>query len=448
MMYQDITHVSLDEFRAKTNGKRLVLLYPWTHYRNVFLSHFLADDKQTLVYYCVPHPVKNVRDWLSDMTNTLKASYPNFGEKLTEALKKKSPSAEYLAESLASDLGAISKKPVTLYIDQLDNVPFDEKFTDFIINFIEGMPDTIQWVVSSRVLAYQTWREYVATGMAVVLGTERRANDVIFTIEEQIKPQLEVYAFGRGHAVVNGQEITSWDGALPRNLFFYFVDNPLLTRDDIFTTFWNNLPVKEATNVFHVTKRKISERITLWDGEKEETHELTTYASGFYTPSPMVVRHYDVAEFQAAIDTAMLTDDPNLKEQLYRYAIDLYKSPFLDRMENRLEQKDENHRVAQWIRARRLELQQLYAQALINMGRICKGRNDLQSALGYFNRAVRELPEREDIHREILTLYYQLGMKNDMEAQYAFLKETLSTRLGILPSPITAELYNSLVRSK
>jgi len=446
MMYQDVTRVSLDDFRKKTQGKRLVLLYPWTHYRNVFLSHFLADDSQTLVYYCVPHPVKNVRDWLSNMTATLKASYPDFGERLTEALKKKSPSAELMAESLASDLGVVGKKLVTLYIDQLDNVPFDEKFNDFIINFIDNMPENIKWVVSSRVLAYQTWREYVANGMAVVLGTERRANDIIFTIEEEIKPQLEVYAFGRGHAVVNGEEITSWDGALPRNLFFYFVDNPLLTRDDIFTTFWNNLPVKEATNVFHVTKRKISERITLFDGEDEVSYELTTYASGFYTPSPLVVRHYDVAEFQQAIDTAMLTDDINLKEQLYRYAIDLYKSPFLDRMENRLEQKDESHRVAQWIRSRRLELQQLYAQALVNMGRISKGRNDLQSALGYFNRAVRELPEREDIHREVMSLYAQLGMKADVENQYAFLKETLSARFGIAPSSITTDLYRSLVK--
>ncbi|MDX2075231.1 MAG: bacterial transcriptional activator domain-containing protein [bacterium] len=444
MMYQDVTHVSLDEFRKKTKGKSLVLLYPWTPYRNLFLSHFLADDKAGIVYYCVPHPVKNVRDWLADMVTTLGATIPNFGEKLKEAFKKKSPSAELLAESLASDLLASGQKNIILYVDQLDYVPFDEKFNDFIINFIDNLPDGIQWVISSRVLAYQTWREYVANGMAVVLGTERRANDVIFTIEEQIKPQLEVYAFGRGHAVVNGEEITSWDGALPRNLFFYFVDNPLLTRDDIFNTFWNNLPVKEATNVFHVTKRKISERITLWDGEKENSYELTTYASGFYTPSPMVVRHYDVAEFQSAVDTAMLTEDENLKEQLYRYAIDLYKSPFLDKMENRLEQKDENHRVAQWIRARRAELQQLYAQSLIGMGRICKGRNDLVPALGYFNRAVKELPEREDIHREILGLYYQLGMQADVERQYAFLKETLASRLGIAPSPITAELYQML----
>jgi two-component SAPR family response regulator len=444
MMYQDVTRVSLDEFRQKTDGKRLVLLYPWTHYRNLFLSHFLEDGKSGLVYYCVPHPVKNVRDWLSDMVATLNTTFPGFGEKLSEALKKKSPSAELLAESLSADLTALKQKQMILYVDQLDYVPFDEKFNDFIINFIDNLPDGIQWVVSSRVLAYQTWREYVANGMAVVLGTERRANDVIFTIEEQIKPQLEVYAFGRGHAVVNGQEITSWDGALPRNLFFYFVDNPLLTRDDIFNTFWNNLPVKEATNVFHVTKRKISERITLWDGEEENTYELTTYASGFYTPSPLVVRHYDVAEFQTAVDTAMLSDDMYLKEQLYRYAIDLYKSPFLDKMENRLEQKDENHRVAQWIRSRRLELQQLYAQALIGMGRICKDRNDLQAALGYFNRAVRELPEREDIHREVLQLYYQLGMQADVERQYAFLKDTLSSRLGIAPSPITTDLYQLL----
>lgn len=447
MMYQEITRVSLDEFRQKTHGKRLVLLYPQTPYRNLFLSHFLADDSQILVYYCVPNHTKNVREWLADMVTTLKTSYPSFGEKLGEAVKKKSPSAEYLAESLSSDLSALGKKPVTLYIDQLDNVPFDEKFNDFIINFIDNLPDHIQLVVSSRVLAYQTWREYVANGMAVVLGTERRANDVIFTIEEQIKPQLEVYAFGRGHAIVNGQEITSWDGALPRNLFFYFVDNPLLTRDDIFTTFWTSLPVKEATNVFHVTKRKISERITLWDGEQDVTYELTTYASGFYTPSPLVVRHYDVAEFQNAIDTAMLTADVNLKEQLYRYAIDLYKSPFLDKMENRLEQKDENHRVAQWIRARRLELQQLYAQALINMGRICKGRNDLELALGYFNRAVHELPEREDIHREIMQLYHQLNMKADIEKQYQFLKNLLNEKLGIKPSPITTELYKTLANS-
>ncbi|MBC7871609.1 MAG: hypothetical protein H7Y09_12275, partial [Chitinophagaceae bacterium] len=51
--------------------------------------------------------------------------------------------------------------------------------------------------------------------MAVILGTEQRKNDVMFTVEDQPKPQLDVYALGRGLALVNGQEITKWDGALP-----------------------------------------------------------------------------------------------------------------------------------------------------------------------------------------------------------------------------------------
>ena len=41
------------------------------------------------------------------------------------------------------------------------------------------------------------------------------------------------------------------------------------TRADIFKEFWPGLPIKSATNVFHVTKRKIGERLGC---------DLTSYA--------------------------------------------------------------------------------------------------------------------------------------------------------------------------
>ena len=110
----------------------------------------------------------------------------------------------------------------------------------------------------------------VARGDAIVLGTDQRKDDMMFTVEATPKPQLEVYAFGRGHALVNGLPITNWDGALPRNLFFFFMDHPLVTRDEIFETFWPDLSVKEATNVFHVTKRKITERISMKISRKRQ----------------------------------------------------------------------------------------------------------------------------------------------------------------------------------
>ena len=41
MTLEDITGLSVESFRERTAGKKVVLLYPWTNYRTVFLSYFL-----------------------------------------------------------------------------------------------------------------------------------------------------------------------------------------------------------------------------------------------------------------------------------------------------------------------------------------------------------------------------------------------------------------------
>ncbi len=258
-----------------------------------------------------------------------------------------------------------------LYIDELDRIPFDSVFTKFMRALVHALPSTVQITFNSRLLHYQPWYDFVAQGEAVVLGTEYRKNDVMFTVEEKPRPQLEVYAFGRGYALVNGQAITNWDGALPRNLFFYFMDNHLVTRDDIFQTFWPDLPVKEATNVFHVTKRKISERISMKIDERG-SYELTQYATGFYVPSEKLIRHYDVGDFQAAIERAMVTTDDAEEELLLTQAVDLYRAPFLQETD------------MDWMADRRDHLRQLNAQALIGLGRLNKRRGDSEGGIGIF----------------------------------------------------------------
>jgi two-component SAPR family response regulator len=274
----------------------------------------------------------------------------------------------------------------------------------------------------------------VARGDAIILGTEHRKDSVMFRIEQAPKPQLEVYSLGRGYALVNGQPITNWDGALPRNLFFFFIDHPLVTRDEIFSTFWPDLSVKEATNVFHVTKRKISERIGMKVGEPG-SYELTQYSGGFYMPSEKVVRHYDVADFQEAVERAMIASDEREEEALLKRAIDFYKAPFLQTIEMR------------WTAERREALRQLSTQALIGMGRICKRHEDDHKALGFFIRALKEAPEREDIHREVMNLYLKLGMLEDARQQYKKLEQILRETLGIGPSRESREL-NDLIETR
>ena len=207
------------------------------------------------------------------------------------------------------------------------------------------------------------------------------------------------------------------------------MDNPLITRDEIFATFWPGLSVKEATNVFHVTKRKISERISMKVSESG-SYELTQYTSGFYIPSGKIVRHYDTVNFRESIERALITTDVREEERLYRRSIDFYKAPFLQTVN------------MQWVEERRENLCQLYAQALIGMGRINKMRHDDERALGFFTRALRETPEREDIHREVMSLYINLGMPGDARMQYQRLEKMLRETLGISPSRETREIFN------
>jgi two-component SAPR family response regulator len=212
------------------------------------------------------------------------------------------------------------------------------------------------------------------------------------------------------------------------------MDRNLVTRREIFEIFWPELSVKEATNVFHVTKRKISERIGL-KINPENSYELTQYSAGFYVPSDKLVRHYDVGDFQAAIERAMITADEDEEERLLLRAVEGYKADFLQDTD------------MPWMLERRDQLLQLNAQALISLGRINKRRNDDPAALGYFIRALKETPGREDIHREIMSIYLRMGRKEDARQQYNKLVEYLRTNLNISPSRESKDLFKVIEAS-
>ncbi len=427
ILAREITQLSFESFRERSKGKKLVLLYPWTSYRNVFLNHYLSLKGRDILYYRVSAEQNTLNAWLEGMMLEFRAVTEDFGKNLDKVLE--TVDARKLALALVADLKAHSAKtPLILFLDEFDRVAADDALITFFRELLGNLPAHIQIALSSRMLTHQPWYDYVQRGEAIVLGTERRKDDVIFRVEEQVKPQLEVYALGRGHVLVNGQPVTNWDGALPRNLFFFFMDNPLVTRDEIFATFWPDLPVKDATNVFHVTKRKISERISMKIGDSA-SYELTQYGSGFYTPSEKLVRHYDVSDFETAVERALLTMDEREEVMLLTRAIDLYKGPFLQGLE------------MSWMVERREKLRALYGQALISVGRIALRRGEQEKALGLFLRALKETPGREDVHRSVMSLYLNIGMVEDARAHYLNLVAYLREHLGIEPSAETRNLY-------
>lgn len=429
MLHQHVTNISPDAFREKLQGKKVVILYPRTSYRNLFLSYFLAESQDGLIYYRIPQEYNTLIAWLTDMVSELQATVENFGGQLMRA--PGTARADALGQALAADLSQLAVPQMVFYLDEIDRVPQDADFQAFMRGLVGALPSGGRLVVNARMLTYHPWIEMVARDEVAILGTGFRKNDLMFARDDSPRPQLEVYAFGRGHALVNGRAIENWDGALPRNLFFFFMDNEMTTRNEIFTIFWPLLPVKEATNVFHVTKRKITERIS--DNVVEKgNYELTDYSGGFYRPADKIARHYDVKDFVESLALAAMTTDATEQERLYKRAIDIYKAPFLQTVN------------MPWVLERREKLRQMFVDALIDMARLKKRQHQWEYALGYFVRVLKEMPQREDIYREAMMMYANLNRIDDAVEQYRMLEDYLDRAVGVPPSRETRELYEQI----
>ena len=408
-----------DAIRKETSGSPLVVLYPRNRYRNAYLSRFLKESDTGLYYYALQTSDRNLRKFLNNLIEDFEASYDGFGQNLRAALTSKSKAPD-LAAALCDDLSALSGNQFTLLLDQFDRLPEKDETKRFMEALAERIPPQAQLVINAREQAYLPWFDLVSEKRAAVMGAEYVPEEAPPPPVTPEVPVVEVFSLGRGYTLVNGAPVTHWDGELPKNLFFFFMDHPLVTRDQIFDVFWPTLSVKEATNVFHVTKRKINERLG---------YDLTQYASGFYSHNERVQIYYDVAAFTTSIEDAMMADERE-ESRHWQQAVDLYRAPFLHKLD------------MDWAIERRKDLRTQHAQALIGLGRIKQANQEIDLALKYYGRALRETPEREDIHRQVMELHFQQGQAEKAVAQFRQLERSLHDTLNITPSPETIRLYN------
>lgn len=240
------------------------------------------------------------------------------------------------------------------------------------------------------------------------------------------RPQLEIHSFGNGRVVFNGKLIKNWDGTLPRELFFYLVDRGMATRDDIFATFWPTLSVTDATNVFHVTKRKINGVLDI---------DFTRYTSGYYQVSPDISIHYDVMRFSEYLQMADISDDLDEAEEYLNRAQYLYQGAFLASTVNT------------WALRRRQELRDNYADLLCGLAEIKRKRGLLDDSLGLLTQALSMNKQDNDIAKSIMQLYDAMNKPADGLAVYDRFHYELHTQFNQEPAFEVQELAE-VMRSK
>ncbi len=389
-MFGLIHETAVEQFQKIDAGTRLVFIQP-----SYLQSHLIFNQ-------CADEDVLYVRFE---------------GHELTSAQLHEQLNQEVQVQTGRADLLAVK----TLLLDEFDRSQKDARVE--FLHQLMARSDNGRIIIVSRSPMLEVLKDDHLHGLSRFIPVDDGVMLPDYTLHaNRHKTHLEVRALGRGRVLLNGELINDWDGLLPRSLFFYLVDRGMTTRNDIFETFWPTLPIREATNVFHVTKRKISEVLGV---------DLTHYGSGFYHISDDIDLSYDVVTFSQHIHDSAIADNEKAVA-LLRRAVALYRNDFLNTLD------------APWIERRRQELRQTYGEALINLARIYQGQGEDQKALGLYTRALATNPKREDVVHHIMTLYQNMGMPDDALSVYEFLEQQLANTVNVAPTPRLQELAETI----
>ncbi|GAB4518776.1 MAG: hypothetical protein OHK0046_26840 [Anaerolineae bacterium] len=306
--------------------------------------------------------------------------------------------------------------PETLLLDECDRAE-SYAIDSLLTEVLKALPN-VRVILFSRKIPHCIVNNPEMRHQTAFIPTDSTAMLWDYALLDDVEPLVEVRALGEGRVLINGRTVDDWDGILPRSLFFYLIDRGMTTRNEIFETFWPNLPTREATNVFHVTKRKVSEVLGL---------DLTTYWSGFYRISSTLRLSYDVVLFTELLQKSAVAASDEAEEHLDR-AIGLYQGHFLSSVD------------MEWAKKRRQELAQDYSDGLINLAKTKEKSDHKQQALGLYLRAAAANQHREDLTHSIMKLYHEQGMHADALEAYNRLTTELTTDLGVKPGSQLQEL--------
>lgn len=413
---------SYEVFKERTPGSRVVLLHPRSRYRSMLVAQLMNDPDTQVFYYAMGPDDVNVRSFLSGITHDLANQQPTFGRYLNQIHFETQDDDELLLDAFVADVRDLSDEPFLLILDEYDRTDSADDLQAFVEQVILRLPAKCQLVINSRTLPRLPWVSLIAQKKAIILEDDILVSSNFYDMRDDGQHHLEVYALGPGYVLLNGQPVDTWEGHLPRLLFFFALDRPVVTRSEICQAFWPDLDNDQAVNVFHVTKRRLHKALDF---------DVLVHEAGYYRVNPDVSIYYDIMAFVGALVKGRSPETED-KAAVWQEAIDLFRGPFL-----------QGHSDS-WIVERRRDYQTGYLEALSEMAQIRLEEGRQEQALGLLQKAVAENDRYEPIHRQIMQLYADLGRRSEAAGHYQKLVEKLKSD-GQDPETETKELYNAIM---
>lgn len=401
----------------------LLLIHPKTQYRRLLLANLLMDESFQSFYYALQAEDKHLKTFINNLSSALGLEAAQFGK----TIKGLSPAVYTepntnlvpIVESLAQDLGELSEEPYWLILDEFDLGDAGDELQPFIEVLLDHLPADVHLLLNSRRLPRLSWLVLLAKKQAALFLDEQLLEENFY--ERNPQPgrfDLEVFGFGEAYANFQGERIQNWEGSLPRLLLFFALDKVAVHRSEICRTFWPDSEHDDAVNSFHVTKRRLHRALGA---------DILFHQDLVYWLDPSVALYYDVIDFVETILKARHQQSITLWQQV----IQLYRGPFLQGQDS------------PWIMEHRLAFHTAYLEAINAMSSYGLVQGRQEDTLKFYLKILNEDFQREEIHRELLRLYSDLGRRKDALAHFQDLEKRFK-KAGLKLSETTLKLSQNL----
>jgi DNA-binding SARP family transcriptional activator len=410
------------QFHYYASQLRVTLFHPDSRYRSPFIAYLLENAQFPIFYYGLSRDDIDLETFVRALSHRIALSEPLFGEHVNALAESDWLKTDAVVNAFLADLRQIERERYALILDDYDRSDSSDRVQRFLEKLIAALPAQCHLILNSRTLPRLPWTALIAQRSAVILRDDQLVKTDFYGTPQRSGAPLEVNALGPGFVVFKDRLIDNWEGHLPRLLFFFALDRPMITRSEICQAFWEELDSDQAVNVFHVTKRRLHKALNT---------DVLVHENGFYRINPKLDLHYDTSVFVTLLLEGREPGNPN-RIDAYQRAVDLYRGHFL-----------QGHQDP-WIVERRASYLTGYLEALNAIADHWTERERPEMALSVYQRAAALTePLNEEVHRKILRLYLKMGRRSEAAAHLQRVIE-IAARAGRELEPETIRLGDEI----
>jgi LuxR family transcriptional regulator, maltose regulon positive regulatory protein len=240
------------------------------------------------------------------------------------------------------------------------------------------------------------------------------------------RPRLEISSFGDIEVRHNQLPVglSDWQTREARDLFFFFLQSPPLTKEQIALAFWPDisparLKVRFKINIYRI-RQAVGPDVVVFENERYRFNRMINYS-------------WDREDFDRLLERLQQTGSRVERRNLLEQARSLMRGDYLADLD------------AEWAVMDRLEYQEKSRYVLLELAKMHLQDGQAYDCLHIARRILQTDGLLEAAHRLIIEAYATLHDPANMTLQYKLYQQALENELGLEPSSEMTTLYQQLL---